>query len=114
MSVVNCKVKFIRPQYKNLKEWMEDENNVYIGRRGVVFIDGVRFPKTNSTFCNIFKVGKDGTRQEVIIKYKDYIITKLKEDPDLQNELNKMKGKNLGCWCCPELCHGNVLLELIN
>ena len=36
---VNCKVKFIRPQYKNLKEWVENENNVYIGRAGVVFID---------------------------------------------------------------------------
>jgi len=25
-----------------------------------------------------------------------------------------MKGKNLGCWCFPEPCHGNVLLELID
>ena len=25
-----------------------------------------------------------------------------------------MKGKNLGCWCNPEPCHGDVLLELID
>ena len=35
MSVVNCKVKYIRPEYNNLKEWMDDENNYYIGRGGV-------------------------------------------------------------------------------
>lgn len=25
-----------------------------------------------------------------------------------------MKDKRLGCWCFPEYCHGNVLLELID
>jgi len=25
-----------------------------------------------------------------------------------------MKGKNIGCWCFPEPCHGDVLLELID
>ena len=113
MSVVNCKVKFIRPQYQNLKKWMEDENNVYIGRAGIVFIDNIRFPKQASPFCNIFKVGKHGTREEVIQKYKEYIVAKLKKEPLLKDELIKMKGKNLGCWCYPEYCHGNVLLELI-
>lgn len=44
MSVVNCKVKHIRPKYNNLEEWIKDENNVYIGRKGVVFIDEKRFP----------------------------------------------------------------------
>ena len=68
MSVINCKVKFIRPQYDNLREWMEDENNIYIGRAGVVFIDKVRFPKQASPFANPFKVGKHGTRDEVIQK----------------------------------------------
>jgi hypothetical protein len=44
MAVVNVKVEYIRPKHKNLSEWMKDENNVYIGRKGVVFIDGKRFP----------------------------------------------------------------------
>jgi hypothetical protein len=35
MSVVNVKVAYIRPQYDNLKEWMEDE---YIGRRGLFLL----------------------------------------------------------------------------
>lgn len=114
MSVVNCKVSYIRPKYKNLKEWMEDPNNVYIGRAGIVFIDKQRFPKKSSNFSNPYKIGKDGTREEVIEKYKNYITQKLKENVLLQEELFKMKGKNLGCWCAPEPCHGNVLLDLLS
>lgn len=114
MAVVNCKVKFIRPQYKNLEDWCEDDNNVYIGRAGVVFIDKVRFPKKQSNFCNKFKIGKDGTREEVIEKYRNYIGKRLENEPELKEELKKMKGKNLGCWCHPEPCHGDVLMELIN
>jgi len=41
MDVVNVRVKSIRPKYNNLKEWIADGSNVYIGRGGVVFIDGM-------------------------------------------------------------------------
>ncbi len=120
MSVVNCKVKYIRPQYNNLKEWMDDPNNVYIGRAGVVFVTNEetgnkeRFPKFSSVFANPFKVGKDGTREEVIALYRDYTEEKLEKATEQELiELISMKGKNLGCWCHPEPCHGDVLLELI-
>jgi hypothetical protein len=115
MSVVNVKVQYIRQNgYNDLSQWMKDENNVYIGRAGIVFINKERFPKQSSIFCNIFKVGKDGTRDEVINKYEDYIRRKIIEDPNIKNELLKLKGKTLGCWCKPESCHGDVLLKLIN
>lgn len=113
MSIVNCKVKYIRPKYNNLQEWITDPKNVYIGRSGVVFIDNERFPKVSSNFANPFKIGKDGTRDEVIEKYKKYIDNRLKNDAKLQQELIGMKNKNLGCWCSPESCHGNVLLQLM-
>ena len=55
-NVVNVKVKFIRPLgYDNLQEWCQDLQNVYVGRRGVVFVDRQRFPKQDSPFCNPFK-----------------------------------------------------------
>jgi hypothetical protein len=113
MTVVNCKVSFIRPKYNNLKEWTEDDNNVYIARGGVVFIDGRRFPTNSSEFANPFKVGKDGSRQEVISKYKAYIVELLNSSPELVQELLNLQGKKLGCWCHPQPCHGDVLLELI-
>jgi hypothetical protein len=119
MSIVNCKVKFIRPRYQNLKDWTNDENNVYISRAGVVFIQNdetgkkERFPKLQSVFANPFKVGKDGSREQVLDMYKAYITDKLDEDPVLRQVLLELEGKNLGCWCHPEPCHGDVLLELL-
>lgn len=113
MSVVNCKVKFIRPKYDNLKEWMEDDENVYIGRAGVVFVEKERFPKKASAFANPYKVGTHGTREEVIAKFRKYMVEKLEGDPSLKDELLAIKGKTLGCWCKPDGCHGDVLLELI-
>ena len=114
-NVDNVKVKFLRKNgYNNILEWLDNDNNVYIGRRGIVFIDKERFPKISSPFCNPFKVGKDGLRAEVIEKYRIYIRELLDKDRTLKDGLNNMKGKNLGCWCHPEPCHGDVLLELIN
>lgn len=114
MSVENVKVKFIRPKgYNNLKEWCDNENNAYIGRSGIVFVNKERFPKKNSEFANPFKLGKDGTREEIINKYEIYIKNKLNNDPELIEKLLELKGKNLGCWCHPEPCHGDILLQLI-
>ncbi len=113
--VANCKVKYIRPKYNNLEEWMNDsENNVYVARGGVVFIDGKRFPPQSSKFANPFKTGRDGTSEEVRIKFKAHITKKLETDKSLVDELLAMKGKNLGCWCHPNYCHANILVEMIN
>ena len=46
MGVVNVKVNYIRAfGFENLEEWMQDPNNEYIGRRGVIFVDRKRFPR---------------------------------------------------------------------
>lgn len=58
MSVINVKVASIRPKFNNLKEWCEDERNIYIGRAGIVFIDGQRFPKQSSIWANPYKITK--------------------------------------------------------
>lgn len=119
MAIVNCKVQYIRPKYNDLREWCDDPSNVYIARAGVVFVknaDGTkeRYPKTSSVFANPFKIGKDGNRDEVIQKYKKHIVKKINENTELLDKLLSLKGKSLGCWCYPEPCHGNILLELIS
>lgn len=114
MSVHNVKVVNIRPKYVNLQKWCEDPENVYIGRRGVVFIDKIRYPLQDSIWCNPFKIGKDGDRDEVICKYEKFIRNKLEKNPVLREELKKLKNKNLGCWCAPDKCHGDILLKLLN
>lgn len=58
---------------------------------------------------NPFLIGKDGTRKEVIEKYKTWIQTQ----PHLMTSLPELKDKKLGCWCVPKRCHGHVLIELL-
>jgi hypothetical protein len=51
-------VSNIRPNYKNLEEWCNDPNNVYIGRKGIVFIDSERYPKYDSIWSNPYKINE--------------------------------------------------------
>ena len=130
MCIVNVKVKYIRPKYNNLYEWMKDPNNIYIGRKGIVFIDGIRFPKQDSIWCNPYKISKQGgpthllsicetnakdmNREEALLKYKSYIENIIKNDDNIRLELIKLKGKNLGFWCKPDKCHGDLLVDLLS
>lgn len=123
-TVCNCKVSFLRPKYSNLKAWCEDPSNLYIGRAGIVFIAGQRFPKRASIWANPFKVGRDGSLAKVLSKYEEYICHKLSTESNIYS-LEELSGRNLGCWCVPTLiselrddipmvCHGQVLLKLLN
>lgn len=106
-KVVNVRVAHIRPEYKNLEEWVKDSNNIYIGRKRIVFINNERYPEKDSLWCNPFK------GEGAIDKFEKYIIDKI-ESENLYEELRFLKGKNLGCWCKPNACHGDILLKLIN
>lgn len=63
-----------------------------------------------SMWGNPFEIGPDGTREDVIRKYKKFLLT----DPYLQANLHKLKDKVLGCWCKPKACHGDVFVELLD
>jgi len=109
-QVVNVKVAFIRPKYADLKEWSEDNNNIYIGRQGPVFINKKRFPSTASKWCNPYKVNKDNSnREEVLTQYETYIKSKMTKE-----DFESLRGKTLGCWCKPNSCHGDVLVRIVN
>lgn len=116
-SLVSVKVASIRPKYNNIKEWMNDPNNVYIGRGRIVFIDGIRYPPEDSIWANPFqikyyisdKIEEQEAREIVIQKYKEYITG----NETLMKRLPELKNKTLGCWCFPSVCHGDVLLELL-
>ena len=63
-----------------------------------------------SKWGNPFKVGRDGTRAEVIVHYRAW----LPFQPHLIEALPELRGKVLGCWCAPLPCHADVLEELAN
>lgn len=86
MKVVHCK---------------KEPYDVYIGRPGF--------------WGNKYEIGKDGTREEVIQKYRAHLEKVLRLNPEVEEKLIKeLKGKTLGCWCAPLPCHGDVLMELAN
>lgn len=68
--------------------------DVYIGRPSI--------------WGNPFVIGRDGTREQVIEKYREWLLGQ----PSLVNQLPILEGKVLGCWCAPQACHGDVLLQL--
>lgn len=60
-------------------------------------------------FGNPFIIGRDGDREEVIAKYKEYA----ENDPWIQKNLHKLAGKRIACWCAPDPCHGDVLADMV-
>src|SRR4051812_40082498 len=73
--------------------------DVYIGRPG----KGQTGP-----WGNPFVLGRDADRTTVIAKYERWLQTQ----PQLLAWLPELKGKRLGCFCHPPLCHGDVLARL--
>ena len=71
-------------------------NYIYIGRP--------------SKWGNPFEIGKHGDREAVIRQYRQWITAG--EGKHLLADLHELKGKQLGCWCKPLACHGDVLAEL--
>lgn len=61
-----------------------------------------------SKWGNPFTLGRDGTREEVIMKYHRWIL----DQPGLLKDVHELIGKRLGCFCAPLPCHGDVLLGL--
>ncbi len=78
MKVVHCK---------------KEPYDVYIGRP--------------SKWGNPFEIGVDGTREECIAKYSNWVKKQ-------QLPFEELRGKILGCWCAPKACHGDVLIKLAN
>jgi len=63
-----------------------------------------------SIWSNPFKIGADGTREEVIQKFRERILN-LPHLIKLAKE--RLKGRRLGCCCKPLLCHGDVWVEIV-
>lgn len=84
-----------------MKKWVvhcrRDRYDVYIGRP--------------SKWGNPFRIGPDGTREEVIQKYREMIMGNKKL---LEAARRELRGKVLGCFCSPKPCHGDVLAEIAN
>ena len=74
---------------------VKGRGDIFIGRPGI--------------WGNPFRIGLDGDREQVIQRYKEWIV----KQPTLIRLLYTLKGKRLGCYCAPLPCHGDILIELM-
>lgn len=86
-----------KPRVCNKRDNCVPKQAVYVGRP--------------TKFGNPFEIGVDGTRSEVIRKYKAWLRTQ----PELIAAIRKeLAGKDLVCWCAPKACHADVILQIAN
>mmetsp|Transcript_18333 Transcript_18333/g.40504 ORF Transcript_18333/g.40504 Transcript_18333/m.40504 type:complete len:177 (+) Transcript_18333:24-554(+) len=102
--VVNVrKAQLIQRGFRDFAAWNEQENTLYIGRSMALYVPGT----FQSKWANPFQV-KKFSREEVLQMYEKH----LRESPRLMASLGELEGKELGCWCHPEGCHGDILLRV--
>ena len=74
--------------------------------------DAVRVDRS-TIFGNMFVIGIDGSREEVIDKYEQWIWQP--EQVSLRLLMvHALRGKDLLCWCAPKECHADIILGIAN
>jgi Domain of unknown function (DUF4326) len=85
------------PRVYNRRDPDLPEDAVYVGRgRG-------------SKWGYPFRIGRDGTREEVIARYREHLY-----DSGLIDDVGELHRRDLVCWCAPLPCHADMLFELAN
>jgi len=80
---------------------------IYVGRE----MPGI----PGSVLGNPFQIGRDGTREEVVEKYRRWLWEQIKLGNDVYVELKRIADLarcgdvSLVCWCAPNLCHATVI-----
>ena len=69
---------------------------------------------------NPFVIGRDGSREEVIEKYRVWLARMLEADSHAAREFRRLRALykeqgslTLVCWCAPLPCHADVIAEEI-
>lgn len=66
-----------------------------------------------SRWGNPFRIDRDHDRETVVGQFKDWALHS--DDARavwIRAHVHELRGKRLGCWCAPALCHGHVLVAM--
>jgi hypothetical protein len=89
----------------DLEAWCALPDTLYIGR-AMRYVPGAQ---AASRWANPFSVERYG-RARCLELYE----ARVRANADgMWDALDQLEGKQLGCWCSPEPCHGDVLLRLL-
>jgi hypothetical protein len=88
------------------KRWSLEHGGEYVGRPSVL--------------GNPFAIGRDGTRDEVVAKYRRWLWAECGKHGEVLAELDRLaekfinqRGLTLVCWCAPKACHADVIASAI-
>ena len=88
--------------YNSFMDWNLDPNHIYIGRSNV-WVQGA----VGSKWQNPFPSERYGLHKSVEL-FEEHV----RKNEDLLNSIIELEGKEIGCWCKPSPCHGDVLVKL--
>ena len=84
---------------------LHKSSGVYIGREYSMM--------PRSPYHNPFHIGRDGTREEVLVKFAVYWYDEAQRD--LRSRARKeLPYRILVCWCKPQACHGDIIAGYVN
>lgn len=115
MKGVCVKVKHLRPNYPNLKEWLKWDTHCLVTRRGRVFIDSKEvFHYPESEWANPFSVKEYGL-EKCLQLYREHLDELLTNPERLARFMKLAEMTEIGCFCEPGApCHRDVILEVLN
>ena len=87
----------IKPHPDIVKNSQREPYDVYIGRGN------------GSLWANPFSISDTRNREYVIAMYTDYLL----KNHSLLQHIFELKDKTLGCLCAPQLCHGDMIVWLL-
>jgi hypothetical protein len=94
----------------------DDQYDIYIGRVGESLHYGNPFSHIDSSLARV----KVSSREEAVKRFSSWL--KGISDKEIEqerrmwilNNLVQLKGRVLGCFCKPKLCHGDIYAEAID
>lgn len=81
------------------------EYDVYCGRAG---------HGQDGYFGNPFRLMAGEPRGSTITRYRRYFYDRLSTDPEFKRRILELKDKRLGCFCKPNACHVDVIIEYLD
>ena len=63
---------------------------------------------------NLEDPSDEAARVAVVESYREYFLRRVASDDVFRRAVLALKGRDLGCWCAPRLCHASVILEWLS
>lgn len=106
----NNQTKVVNLKNVDITEWLKDPKNVYIGH-SINPLDGHNVERSRQwALPSHIK----GTRTAIDDAYEDWLLKTMASNPNMYGDIKNLKNKTLGCWCHPKLCHGDVIVEILD